>query len=519
MNNQITSILFMLLSKNDIDYFLIYVIIFMIYLNDTFNFTFIEKFLSYYINQNNSFVNVTISSYDVQIVKPFVTTICTKTIYSDDFLSIIHYLNKYKKNLFNEFLEILSFNGEGDYNVTKKGIEYNNSKFTYIPISINKVLIDDKNDIYVEINYEFINENNDLEDKNKSKKKIKKFYLKIYVKKNKNNNEYLIINNFIDKCKKEFEIDNSDDLTKQYIFEYIGVIRENDNMILEFNKYLMEHNKDLRKNIFFDKKEKLLNYIEPFIYDPKCLENEGEKLYKRSGFTFKAGILFYGSPGCGKSSTIKGILKETNRHGIIVNLNKVKTNQELEKIFRDRYINGVEYSCKQLCYILEDCDAFENNILCSREEKNIELNNTNTELKQLANLISRKIDSDKINIEKYNIPEDNINLSCFLNILDGIIELNGIMIIMTTNHPEKIDKALIRPGRFDFKYEFKKATLNVLKQMLQFKYNISSSEIDKFTDLNQLKDHILSPAEIQSICFKNNNIVDCINEIIIAYQK
>ena len=43
-----------------------------------------------------------------------------------------------------------------------------------------------------------------------------------------------------------------------------------------------------------------------------------------------------------------------------------------------------------------------------------------------------------------------------MNILDGIIELHGVMIIISTNHPDKIDEALIRPGRIDFKYEFKK---------------------------------------------------------------
>jgi ATP-dependent 26S proteasome regulatory subunit len=81
------------------------------------------------------------------------------------------------------------------------------------------------------------------------------------------------------------------------------------------------------------------------------------------------------------------------------------------------------------------------------------------------------------------------------------------MIIMTTNHPEKIDPALIRPGRFDFKYEFKKATKQILLEMLQFKYQISSPiEIEH-------KDGSLSPAEIQSICFKHDNIYDAIKEI------
>jgi hypothetical protein len=524
MNQQIQSILFMLLSKNDVNYFLIYFVMFIFFLNESINFSFLEKYYIHYLSNEYNYVSLTVVSHVVSIIRPFTITNASKVLYSDDFLAVIYYLNKHKKHLFNNFYEILSSNGE--LNVSKSSDNDNNKNiFTSIPYSENKVLIDINNSIYIEIKYEVITEpkdqdNNDKNNKNINKKKL--FYLKLFIKKNNKNNEYLLLDNFINNCKKEYMINMEDDLTKQYIFEYVGAEKEDMHLSLIFNKYVMEHNKDLKKNIFFEKKDKMLNYIKPFIYDPTVEESDGEKQYKRSGFTFKAGILFYGSPGCGKSSTIKGILKETNRHAIIINLNKVKTNEELEKIFRNRTINNKKYIGKQLCYILEDCDAFENNILCSRDKlANVKKpDNQNSDLKDLANLIAANQNSNNKNIIcSNNLSDDSVNLSCFLNILDGIIELHGIMIIMTTNHPEKIDEALIRPGRFDFKYEFKKATVSVLKDMLQFKFNISSIEIEKYTELNNLKDNVLSPAEIQSICFKNDNIIDCINDIIQSYQK
>jgi ATP-dependent 26S proteasome regulatory subunit len=113
---------------------------------------------------------------------------------------------------------------------------------------------------------------------------------------------------------------------------------------------------------------------------------------------------------------------------------------------------------------------------------------------------------------------DQVNLSCFLNILDGIIELHGVMIIMTTNFPEKIDAALIRPGRFDFKHEFKRATKNIILEMLKFKYELSDRQMSVCNDLLIIKDEVLSPAEIQSICFKNDSVYDAINEMIIMTQ-
>ena len=85
---------------------------------------------------------------------------------------------------------------------------------------------------------------------------------------------------------------------------------------------------------------------------------------------------------------------------------------------------------------------------------------------------------------------------------------------MTTNYPEKIDEALIRPGRFDYKHEFKKTTKKIIREMIQFKYELSEKEILKYDDILDIKDYVLSPAEIQSICFKNENVIDCINEIV-----
>merc|ERR1712008_508509 len=44
---------------------------------------------------------------------------------------------------------------------------------------------------------------------------------------------------------------------------------------------------------------------------------------------------------------------------------------------------------------------------------------------------------------------DHLNLTGILNVLDGVIDTPGRMLIITTNHPEMLDPALIRPGRID----------------------------------------------------------------------
>merc|ERR1712224_168791 len=45
--------------------------------------------------------------------------------------------------------------------------------------------------------------------------------------------------------------------------------------------------------------------------------------------------------------------------------------------------------------------------------------------------------------------KDALNLTGILNVLDGVVDTPGRILIMTTNHPETLDPALIRPGRID----------------------------------------------------------------------
>uniref|UniRef100_A0AAU8KVR7 AAA+ ATPase domain-containing protein n=2 Tax=root TaxID=1 RepID=A0AAU8KVR7_9VIRU len=53
----------------------------------------------------------------------------------------------------------------------------------------------------------------------------------------------------------------------------------------------------------------------------------------------------------------------------------------------------------------------------------------------------------------YEQPASGLTLSALLNGLDGIVPLDETMTILTTNHPENIDKALLRKGRVDYMVE------------------------------------------------------------------
>jgi ATP-dependent 26S proteasome regulatory subunit len=58
-------------------------------------------------------------------------------------------------------------------------------------------------------------------------------------------------------------------------------------------------------------------------------------------------------------------------------------------------------------------------------------------------------------LEHHDSLIDNKNRSFFLNELDGFQSNDGVAVLATTNHPGKLDPAIInRPSRFDRKYHF-----------------------------------------------------------------
>jgi hypothetical protein len=129
------------------------------------------------------------------------------------------------------------------------------------------------------------------------------------------------------------------------------------------------------------------------------------------------------------------------------------------------------------------------------------------EVKEQPNTIS--LESVKTNPNKpdtYNNPTQNggekLDLSFLLNILDGVLEIPGRIVIMTSNYIDKLDHALIRPGRIDIIANFKRCVNKTLIEMIEFFYDISLSEKDKIRILN-LREFVVSPAEMGKVMFEN----------------
>jgi mitochondrial chaperone BCS1 len=89
-----------------------------------------------------------------------------------------------------------------------------------------------------------------------------------------------------------------------------------------------------------------------------------------------------------------------------------------------------------------------------------------------------------------------ITMSGLLNAIDGVASQEGRVLIMTTNYPEKLDDALIRPGRVDMKIEFTLASKQQIRELFLRMYCVDSREAARMpTNLRQIMPHVLEAGD------------------------
>eukprot|EP00300_Choanocystis_sp_HF-7_P015729 c19151_g4_i1.p2 GENE.c19151_g4_i1~~c19151_g4_i1.p2 ORF type:complete len:255 (-),score=86.65 c19151_g4_i1:218-982(-) len=81
-------------------------------------------------------------------------------------------------------------------------------------------------------------------------------------------------------------------------------------------------------------------------------------------------------------------------------------------------------------------------------------------------------------------PDDALDLAGLLNALDGVVDCPGRIVVMTTNHPEKLDPALIRPGRINMKLFLDKLRLNEAEQMVSHYFGQHNTNANTNQDNN-----------------------------------
>ena len=158
-------------------------------------------------------------------------------------------------------------------------------------------------------------------------------------------------------------------------------------------------------------KERILADVEDFL--------SSSKWYYDRGIPYRRGYLLHGPPGSGKSSFIQGLAGELDYNIAMLNLSE-------HGLTDDRLNHLLTVIPRRTLILLEDADAAFSN---------------------------RRTQTDA---DGYR--GANVTFSGLLNALDGVASAEERILFLTTNHVERLDEALIRPGRVDMTVRFGEAT-------------------------------------------------------------
>jgi chaperone BCS1 len=235
-----------------------------------------------------------------------------------------------------------------------------------------------------------------------------------------------------------------------------------------------------------DDKETLVKDIEDF------LSEETRSWYASRGIQYKRGFLWYGPPGTGKSSFSFSIAGRFELDIYVLSIPKVD----------DGGLANLFAKLPPHCIVLlEDVDA---------------VGTARTERPETPRSPGG---SSTVSSGGGRSP-GKLSMSGLLNALDGVASAEGRVLIMTTNHIENLDRALVRPGRVDQKVLFPLADKDLIFRLfctifkpLDGDQTIGKKDDDEHDTIERLAEEFaskmpsdeFSPAEILELLVKNKH--------------
>lgn len=183
--------------------------------------------------------------------------------------------------------------------------------------------------------------------------------------------------------------------------------------------------------------------------------------YAERGIPWRRGYLLYGPPGTGKTTLIFALASYFEKPIYIINPSAIDNDNTLQKAINAAGAGFV---------VIEDIDAVK-----AAEER---------ETKDRSG-----------DIKAGEAAKSGITLSGLLNAIDGIGAREGRLLFITSNHPDVLDAALVRPGRIDLRLHLGLAGEDEARAM--FTKFFPDGDVDNFA--NEISGALpLAPAELQN---------------------
>lgn len=190
----------------------------------------------------------------------------------------------------------------------------------------------------------------------------------------------------------------------------------------------------------------------------KYLDANTKRRYAVRKIPYRRGYLFHGPPGTGKSTLSEAIAGVFQLNIYAIDLSSVQSDQDLARLFQ---------CLSQRCIVLlEDIDASG----LVRDKAAAAASSSQPQPPATADNKAKPAAAAPSG-------GPHCTLSGLLQALDGVGSQEGRIVIMTTNRPEDLDEALIRPGRVDKKVRLGRADRDCARDMFirMFEPNIATS--------------------------------------------
>lgn len=228
-----------------------------------------------------------------------------------------------------------------------------------------------------------------------------------------------------------------------------------------------------------DQKERILADLQRFL--------ASHKWYSDRGIPWRRTFLLEGPPGTGKSTLIFALASALNKPVYIINPSTIHNDSILLEAMNSAG-NGI--------VVIEDADSFK----VTHERKK---NTKSKKAEQVAE--GGAIATDSIEeVKDTGNDQAGITQSGFLNAVDGIASGEGRILFITSNHPDMLDAAIMRPGRVDRREHLGLANIEVAKQM--YKAYFPQGNFKSFAKEIEPKLPI-APAAIQGMLLQKMHIV------------
>lgn len=300
--------------------------------------------------------------------------------------------------------------------------------------------------------------------------------------------------------KKYFELSFDKKHKERVLDYYVPFVLENAKGIKAKKKVIKLHTLDSRDPFSSSIKWDSINLEHPSTFDTLAMDPElkrsiiddldrflrRKELYRKVGRAWKRGYLLYGPPGTGKSSLIAAMANYLKFDIYDLELTNVKRDSDLRNLL-------LRTSNKSIL-VIEDID-------CSV---------------QLPNRKHKITETDGKPTNRSRSGDQQFTLSGLLNFIDGLWSSCGDqrIIVFTTNNKDKLDPALLRPGRMDKHIHMSYLTPEGFK-LLASRYLGIEHEHPLFREIEELITKMnVSPAEVAEELLIDDDADTCLSGLI-----